>query len=796
MASRRVIQRVSGGDSRVYRAAVMARDEAQGHAQAAGQDRQSVADELGTILQKAGEVETARGQVQQNRGFVAGDREQTGLDRIATGQDRTQTGLDRDAASSSAAAALASRLAAAATEANVSAAVANAAVRRATLAELQSVTTAATGAVGEVYGEEANNGTYRWSGSAWALVSRATVPSLDDRVATLEPLADLRALSPVGGEDYSSPVAGYRFGLVDQSGRIVFGVSDAVGVSARSFYLPLNSPDDSSIVPIISGNTGRMLIGYDGTTASLFSARYTLTGLRLRAYPDQDDYAELPLVWTEAGKVLIGSRADGLRLTLSQTALDLADTSRRLSPDAVPASILADPDDVRRISANLLSARGPDENGINRRFFIRRDITPGCAMADTRGPVELTHLYGQSLSIAGGSNEIPNPADRIARATPARPYTCLAFNDGTIGAVAADDLAEASLVDFMPAVEEAVMGDSGLNAYGDMRESLRTAAGLPRRTFLLRSHGKGGRPITSLKKGTQGYENGLRECRAAVRIAAKYGRSLTFRDWIWQQGQTQTSDPPTVPPLSDPIGYYNEMIQLATDYAADHAANIPGVNASEVICWIEQTSASEAGNTLRGASLGQLKAAEDFPATIKVIGPYYYLDGDYGLVDDVHLKPLGYCILREQAAKAHHTQRDLGTNWTGVRPKGLLQISGTTSIIPLWKQSGYALTFDTTTIPPQSNMGVVLEGYGDGVTITGVNLVDVDATTCNLVVTTSAAPTGATPVISYARSGGTPPGRPAMRVRGNIADTDPTMSRAVPGYRLRNWCCIFEKGTV
>jgi hypothetical protein len=65
-------------------------------------------------------------------------------------------------------------------------AVANAAVRRTTLALLNAVTGADVGAVGEVFDEPANNGSYRWDGSAWDLVSTATIPSLDTRVSELE----------------------------------------------------------------------------------------------------------------------------------------------------------------------------------------------------------------------------------------------------------------------------------------------------------------------------------------------------------------------------------------------------------------------------------------------------------------------------------------------------------------------------------------------------------------------------------------------------------------------------------
>lgn len=85
------------GDSTLALLARSYRDAAQGHAEHAAEDRQSVADELAIILQKAADVEGARAQVQENQGLVAADREQTGQDRIQTGLDRTQTGLDRAA---------------------------------------------------------------------------------------------------------------------------------------------------------------------------------------------------------------------------------------------------------------------------------------------------------------------------------------------------------------------------------------------------------------------------------------------------------------------------------------------------------------------------------------------------------------------------------------------------------------------------------------------------------------------------------------------------------------------------
>lgn len=63
MANRRVIQRVTGGDSRVYRASVAARDAAQGAAEATAEDRDVVAQDRQTVLTKAEEVEANRGLV-------------------------------------------------------------------------------------------------------------------------------------------------------------------------------------------------------------------------------------------------------------------------------------------------------------------------------------------------------------------------------------------------------------------------------------------------------------------------------------------------------------------------------------------------------------------------------------------------------------------------------------------------------------------------------------------------------------------------------------------------------------
>jgi len=65
------------------------------------------------------------------------------------------------------------------------ASVANAAYQRATLAELQAVSGAAEGAIGVVYGDNDDRGTYRYISAAWVYES-ATLPQVDERVVTIE----------------------------------------------------------------------------------------------------------------------------------------------------------------------------------------------------------------------------------------------------------------------------------------------------------------------------------------------------------------------------------------------------------------------------------------------------------------------------------------------------------------------------------------------------------------------------------------------------------------------------------
>ncbi len=222
------IQIPIGGESAVAIAARAARDAAIAAA--------------GTVTIDAAAVEAARVEVAGNQATVAAntilaqDAAAAAVPAAATATTKAAEALaSATAAGGSAASALASAVSALATEANVSAAAANAAIRRTTLALLNAVTGSPTGTVGEVYSEAANNGTYRWSGSAWDLVSRATIPTLDTRAtaATLTSAEQLGVTSLL----QSTLVNG---GANITSGGNLSGLSIPSGSTGNSSLLTVN----------------------------------------------------------------------------------------------------------------------------------------------------------------------------------------------------------------------------------------------------------------------------------------------------------------------------------------------------------------------------------------------------------------------------------------------------------------------------------------------------------------------------------------------------------------------------
>jgi hypothetical protein len=584
----------------------------------------------------------------------------------------------------------------------------------------------------------------------------------------------------------------YGAGMADAAGRLGAWVG-ATGFTFRQATIEGDSHGDyaGGITPLLRGAGGATFMGYDGAALAAYFARVVFGGAIMPAPDASGDYAVVkPILYAGDGKtLLLGADADGLRLTLSDQAIYTLETKRALDLSAVPVGLLADPEEVKIHSAALFTARGPDETGTNRRYLMRRDVTPGCAMAETRGPVEVVTIYGQSYTTGGGGSdtnalELPTIVTEDAL-TPHHDLMPITTEPGTglisTGAQLVDGSAITDLVPCVSTEWSEVSpfygGETGFPACARFLRRSEQAAGLPNITRVWYSHGQGGASITDLDDtGSNSYLNGLITLQRIKDVAAIYGRNIIVRDWNWSQGQADGG--------KTRQEYIDLFIALRTQYLSDIAA-ITGQNLGDdpVTVWMDQVAPSE-DNDGRQVSLSQLDLMTENPGDIYLTAPWYFLP----YVDEIHPTPLAYAVHREYNAKVKRIVESGGT-WTGVRPAGPLVVDGSTITVPFYNQ-GSELVVDTTTLPQAPGWGFELVGESE--TIDAIDILPGDTADQNKIeLTLSGAPT-VTPYLRYAYTG--PVSKPGGRsgAWGNIRNQDTTPSLSEPGRNLVDWAFISD----
>ena len=585
----------------------------------------------------------------------------------------------------------------------------------------------------------------------------------------------------------------YGAGLADAIGRIAAWISES-GLTFRQAIVEGDSHNDyaGGVLPILRAANGGTIMGYDGEALAIYLARALVGDLRLAAPDDSGDYSSIaPILYAGDGKtLLLGAETDGLRLILSDNSVEALRDKRAVSLDSIPAAVLADPEEASIYSDVLLTARGPDEQGINRRYFMRRDVEPIlAAMAETRGKLEVNPAYGQSYTTGGGASDthaldLPTIVTDT-ELTPHHDFMPVPTEPGTgfisTGAQLVDGDAITDLVPLVSAEWSEVTpfygGETGFPACARRLRRLEQEAGLPSVTRAWFSHGRGGYTVAQLTDDTQNYyQNGMITLRRIKAIAAVYGRDIVMRDWHWSQGQADGGN--------TRAGYSSEFMTLRTQYLDDVAA-ITGQDlvAEPITVWMDQVAPSE-GQDGRQVSLAQLDLMTENPGEIYLTAPWYFLP----YVDEIHPEPLSYAIHREYNAKVKRIV-DGGGTWTGVRPAGDLVVDGSTITVPFYNQ-GSELVIDTTTLSQAPGWGFELVGETE--TIDSIAILPGDVEGQNKVELTLSGPPTVTPYLRYGYTG--PVSKPGGRAGawGNLRNQDTTPCLSDPGRDLVDWAFICD----
>jgi hypothetical protein len=469
---------------------------------------------------------------------------------------------------------------------------------------------------------------------------------------------------------------------------------------------------------------------------------------------------------------------------------------------AVPAGLFSTtPFDAKVYGSTLNWALAADE-GSACFYAWRSDSAPPVAIRDLKTPINMIPSNGQSLDVGGGANDIVSVPDKTSIKVPPRPHVALSFNTGVRG-VSGDGSAlapplvqdPAQLTDFAPAYERAntngTLGETPGTAMMRMIAYLMEESGRNPNPLLFRTHGRGGSHIYDLDKGTTPYSNGMTEVTRGAEIAAEiYKRPLIVHTVTWCQGPADRG--------GVRANYLADLLQLAEDYDVDvrtiiaaKAAAYPevyaGVQLPEKI-WllVDQMGAPANAGVAGMPALADVDAMEQSDK-ITITAPEYMLQGDYGLIDEVHTKPLGADVKGEYRGLAWFRKVILREDDTCLWPdRSKIERSDNVIRVPLRGAFGKVLR-NTDKLPPATNYGMEwTPASGSGVITDAYP----DADGRAILIPLSAA-TGGTLRHAYSRQASAPTtGR--CGAWGNFHDSAKTPSLSVPGLTLPNHLIAFD----
>jgi hypothetical protein len=380
---------------------------------------------------------------------------------------------------------------------------------------------------------------------------------------------------------------------------------------------------------------------------------------------------------------------------------------------------------------------------------------------------DINHVLGTGQSLSVGT--LGTPVLSLAQ-----PFKNITFVTGALSG-------GTGLTSFIPLVEKDLETHS--SSFADEITMLARdvilvgqPAGQTSHDLLVSQHGIGGQPYSAIKKGgtTACYANGMAQLKAGHDLAVAAGKSYVVRAVSNVHGESDH--------VAMNTAYEANLLEWQSDYETDvkavtgQAEHVPMLH-SQISSWTRFNSTT---SQIPGA---QLAAHVDSAGKVVLVGAKYHLPY---VADGVHLTNEGYRHMGEDYAKVYRRVILEGKAWEPVRPKTVTR-AGAVVTVKMFVPAP-PLVIDTTLVTDPGKFG--FEWADDGPTtptIASVALSGPDT----VVVTLSAAPTGANPRLRYAYTAaiGVLAG-PTTGPRGNLRDSDATPSRN--GYKLYNWCVHFE----
>lgn len=404
--------------------------------------------------------------------------------------------------------------------------------------------------------------------------------------------------------------------------------------------------------------------------------------------------------------------------------------------------------------------------------YLKFEVTPIAGATPTTGTAVLSAASAQVAEV-DYINQILSTGQSLSvgvAASPAlsttQPYSNIMLSGGGGGigtGTSFTPLVESSVETISSAMANTITANEAGNDY-DVLVSL---------------HGVSGYTYSQLKKGTSPYATGQLQVTRAKAAAESLGRVTRVIGVTTIHGETDNFngvDGPT---------YQGYLEEWQSDYENDVKA-ITGQSGT-IPLFLDQMSSFASSYAMTATSaipIYQLKAAEDNPGKIVVVGPKY----QFNYSDRHHLTAASSRWAGEYYGKViKHVAVDHET-WRPLSPDSAERTDNV--IYADFHVPEGELAFDTTLVSARDNYGFEYYDTTSSATISSVELYDEDT----VKITLSQTPTGQNQRLRYAYTGvpGTDTGaQNDGSAAGNLRDTDPYPS--LYGNTLYNWAVHFDE---